>query len=114
MTANRFELGSPHGQVVEAAAALLRGELGVIEGARRLSSLAHLVVDDWTADPDFRAFGALDTETDHLPVGAQRQLWDSEALAERDAVVQRIEREARAEIVAACRSVIARFAAGND
>jgi len=94
---------------VDTAHAILREEIGVIDGARRLSSLAHRLVDDWRVDPDFLVFGALDTETDHLPVGAQRALWDPAALVDKDAMVARIEAVARADVEMACRNVIARF-----
>ena len=97
------------GRVVAIAEAILRGELGIIEGARQLSSLAHGLVNDWTTDPDFLVFGALDTETDHLPVGAVRSFWDPTALREKDASVERIEAAARAEVEQACRSVVSRF-----
>src|SRR5262249_8406543 len=98
MISGRYDLETRrrlHEEATRVAEAVVRGEVGVSEGARQLSSLAHHLVDDWVADPDFCVFGALDSETDHLPVGSQRELWDPQALAERDAVVQRIEREAR-------------------
>jgi hypothetical protein len=97
-------------EAVATAQAILRRELGVIEGARRLSTLAGALVDDWASDPDLVVFGALDSSTDHLPVGPQRELWASAALAERDAEVARIQREVWPDVEAACRRVIARFA----
>ena len=109
---NRYDLeadSSARRAVVAAAEAVLGGQLGVIEGARALSSLASRVVDDWAADPEFRVFGVLDTETDHLPVGRVRDRWDPSALVEKDAVVQRIEAANRAEVEAACRRLIERF-----
>src|SRR5690242_17753073 len=78
-------------RAVALAEAILRNDLGIIEGARQLSSLAHELVEDWTVDTDFLVMGALDTETDHLPVGKVRELWDPAALKEKDALVQRIE-----------------------
>ena len=96
-------------QVVAAAEALLRGDVGVIEGAQRLSSLASSVVDDWFNDEDFRVFGVLDTETDHLPVGRVREFWDPVALREKDATIQRIEDAQRSEVEAACRRLVNRF-----
>ena len=113
MRPNRYNLEEQEQRQREATAAahaVLRREVGVIEGVRRLSSLAHAVVDDWTADPDFRVFCILDSETDHLPVGTHRALWAPAALAERDAEVARIEREVWSDVEAACRGVIARFA----
>jgi hypothetical protein len=109
---NRFDEESEREsrrRVVAAAEAVLRGDVGIIEGAQRLSSLASAVVDDWFADPEFTVFGVLDTETDHLPVGRVREFWDPAALKEKDATVQRIEAGARSEVEAACRRLIIRF-----
>jgi hypothetical protein len=96
-------------EAVATAHAILRGELGVIEGARRLSTLAGALVEDWASDPNLVVFGALDSSTDHLPVGPQRELWAPAALMERDSEVARIEREAWPDVEAACRRVIARY-----
>ena len=91
------------------AAAMLQGDVGLIDGARQLSTLSHDVVEYWAEDEDFREFGVLDSETDHLPVGEQRALWAPAALVEKDADVARIEASARAAVLAACRRVVARF-----
>src|SRR6478752_6078064 len=65
---NRYDLEAEdqaRAEVVAAAKAVLVGELGIIEGARVLSSLASRLVGNWATDPEFQVFGALDTETDH-------------------------------------------------
>jgi hypothetical protein len=96
-------------KALEVARSILQGKLGIIEGARLLSMLAHDLVPDWAVDPDFVVFVALDSETDHLPVGAERQLWEATALVERDAIVSRIEADARREVGTACRNILRRF-----
>ncbi len=96
-------------KALKTARAILNGELGIIEGARVLSTLAPDLVADWKVDPDFLVLAALDSETDDLPVGKQRKLWDATALAERDATVSRIEAEARQNVEAACRNILRRF-----
>lgn len=109
---NRYDLEAEdqaRREVVAAAQAILAGELGIIEGARVLSSLAFRLVDNWATDPEFQVFGVLDTETDHLPVGRVREFWDPAALAEKDATVRRIEAESRAEVEEACRRLLARY-----
>jgi hypothetical protein len=93
----------------ETAAKVLAGEMGVIGGSVRLASLAHEAVKDWRVDPDFVVFGALASETDHLPTGSARQHWNPAALAEADIRIARIENEARHDVFRACRSVIKRF-----
>lgn len=101
-------------KVVNTARAILDCEVGVIEGARQLSTLAPELVPDWKVDPDFLVLAALDSETDDLPVGAQRKLWDKKALAERDPVISQIEADARKNVEAACRNILRRFDTGNE
>lgn len=96
-------------QAVAAAKAVIAGELGIIEGAVQLSSLAHEIVPVWHKDKDFLIFGALISETDHLPTGTARKFWGVEALARADQNIARIEASARDNVLAACRSIIARF-----
>ena len=50
---------------------LLDGHAGVLETARALSSLAMPTGGE--RDADMRLFVAIDCETTHLPVGAERQ-----------------------------------------
>ena len=96
-------------KAVEAAQKVLGGEVGIIEGARLLSNLASDLVPDWKVDRDLLVLAALDSETDDLPVGAQRKLWEAKALAERDTIIDRIEAEARPGVEAACRNILRRF-----
>ena len=96
-------------KAVAVAEAILRGELGVLEGARQLASLGHDLVDDWRVDPDFLVVGVLDSQTDHLPVGKVRNLWDPASLAAKDTLIQRIESESRHDVEQACRNIVSRF-----
>jgi len=59
--------------VVSNAEAILAGDLGIIAGCVRLAALAHDAVPNWAADKDFVVFGALASETDHLPTGSARK-----------------------------------------
>ena len=62
MMRNRLDLESQRHLrtlVVQTASAILGEEVGLIEGVRRLSSLACDVVEDWRLDPDLRVIGAL-------------------------------------------------------
>jgi hypothetical protein len=95
--------------VLEIAQRLIAGDIGLIAGCRQLSSLSHEVVDDWGADPDFVLFGAVDSETDHLPLEDQRAHWDPAAFEEKQHEVRRYEAETREQVLRACRSVISRF-----
>ena len=96
-------------KVTKSARAVLDGKMGIIEGARLLSTLAPDLVPDWKVDPDFLVLAALDSETDDLPVGKERKLWDPTALKERDPVISQIEADAKQEVEGACRNILRRF-----
>jgi hypothetical protein len=101
-------------EALETAHAILECKLGVLEGVRLLSTLAPELVSDWKVDPDFLVLAALDSETDDLPVGAQRKLWDPKALAARDKIVSQLEGEVREYVEAACRNIVRRFSASGE
>ena len=99
--------------LVEAARAVLRGDLGVIAGARAINRLRHEVAAN-PADPDFLRFVAIDGDTDDLPVeAAERNRWDPAALAAKDAEIAEAEAHWREAAVEGCRRLIERFAKGN-
>ncbi len=96
-------------RAVQIAHEVLAGRLGVMEGARSLSALRTQVgVAEF--DDDFIVFLAVDSETDHLPLGSVRQYWDPLALARKDAEAAEIAKSARPDVFAACRRIISRFA----
>jgi hypothetical protein len=103
-------VASQRRRVAEIADQMLGGKLGVIEGARLLSGLRH-AVEVADNDPDFVVFVAIDSETDHLPVGGQRQLWNAEALKRKDSEIARAEAEAKEDSIEACRNLVRRFKA---
>jgi Protein of unknown function (DUF2489) len=94
---------------LDVADAVASGRLGIIEGCRSLSTLAHDLVPDWRVDEDFVVFGAVNSETDALPTGTARQYWDSAALSREDVNIERAEALYREQVVSACRNVIKRF-----
>jgi hypothetical protein len=69
---------------------MLNDHLGVIEGSIALAGYAHRIVPDWRVDPDFRLFGAIASETDHLPFGEVRDRWSQDGLAKADAEIEAI------------------------
>ncbi len=58
----------------------LTGALDPILAARKLKAL-RFDVDIPEDDPDFTCFVAIDSETDSLPLGLEREQWSSEGLA---------------------------------
>jgi|ERR1035441_820539 hypothetical protein len=94
-------------KIVAAAQRILSGEIGVIAGARQLCGLGDQVgADD---DPDFTYFVAIDSQTDHLPIGEVRQLWNPEALREKDAEVAAFEALEREKTFEICRRLIEKY-----
>ena len=100
--------------VVQVSRQVLAGERGIIAASRDLWRLGHDVVPDWRDDDDFRLFGAIDTETDHLPLEDMRPLWDATAFEAKQAEIRRLETLYRADADAACRSLIERFGGDRD
>ncbi len=99
---------TPQQQVVAVATSILQGELGIIEGSRRLSDLQSRVTS-LDHDPDFLPLVGIDSETDHLPLGEVRQHWAADALAEKDIEIRAAEAFYRAAAFAACERLLARF-----
>lgn len=88
---------------------MLNGTVSVIDGSVALAQYAHRMVPDWRSDPDFLIFGAISSETDHLPLGQVRSRWSSSALAKADAKIAAISEAHRTRVLQACTSLIARF-----
>ena len=93
--------------IVAIARKILAGEMGLIEGTRELVRLRSDVSDD--LDPDFMYFVALESETDHLPIGSVRAEWAPEALREKDAEIRAYEAAERDDAVRHCEKLIRRF-----
>ncbi|MEO6971110.1 MAG: hypothetical protein ABI217_09475 [Chthoniobacterales bacterium] len=95
-------------QVIAAASAILRGELGVIEGSRLLCSLRSRASSSYH-DPDFLPFVIIDDASDHLPIGDVRRYWAADALAGKDLEIQAAEALHRTDAVAGCERLLIRF-----
>ena len=94
-------------KIVEIARNILSGEVGIVAGARKFGGVRHQVGDDH--DPDFLFFTAVDSETDHLPIGEVRQHWNSEVLRAKDAELAAYEAEVRERAFEACRRLIQKY-----
>jgi hypothetical protein len=80
----------PLRDALRTAHAVLDGKMGVIEGCIALASYAHDVVPDWRVDADLVIFGAIASDTDHLPFGEVRSPWGQAALARADEEIEAI------------------------
>ncbi len=99
------------GKIVAVCEAVLREEIGIIVGSRKLTGLGFELFD--AHDEDFLAFVAIDSETDHLPVDIERQNWSVEALERKDKEIASYEANAKEDVFKICKKLIKRFAV-ND
>ena len=61
---------------------ILDGKLDILNGCARLTK--QLYAAGLRDDPDSRVFIGVESETDHLPYGNDRQYWAAEALRRKD------------------------------
>jgi hypothetical protein len=101
------------GKIISICEAILNEEIGVIAGSRRLNrlegELLHKEVGWFQHDEDFLTFVAVDSETDHLPVDAERHNWSVDALERKDEEIAKAEAQYKDDVFAACRKIIERF-----
>ena len=89
------------------AAAMLSGAMSFIEGARTIWGLGHSAgLQD---DADFNAFIVIESETDALPMGELRRMWNAEALEKLQPEIDRAEAWAREVGTSACERLVKRF-----
>jgi hypothetical protein len=96
-------------ELVELAKSMLLGELPFIEGATRVWSLSTRVGGVADGDTDIDAFVAIASETDHLPLQAQRHLWSPHALEALESEITQVQQWASGFATQACKNLIARF-----
>lgn len=95
-------------QAVAVAQAVLLGRLDVLRAARRLVGFRD-EFDEMKDDEAFWTVVAIDSETDHLPLGPEREHWNAEALARKDEEIARAIAHWDAEGRAACERIIDRL-----
>jgi hypothetical protein len=104
-------VAQPRSRAVDLAKGIIAGRLNVLEAAWQLAALRN-EVEVSGDDPDFAVFSLIQDDTEHLPIGEQRKLWSTEALAAKAAEVAEREAWAREDSRSACLNIIARFATG--
>jgi hypothetical protein len=105
---NLEEIQSIWTEAGEIAESILSGKTGIIEGARALTVISHKL-DSVETDTDFLIFKAIASETDHLPVGKERELWANSALQEKDIEIKQAENYREENIFSACRVLIEKW-----
>ncbi len=97
-------------QVVQLAKAMLRGEVGVLQGCRMMLAYRFCTgLDEF--DEDLLTFVGVESQEDHLPIGPERQFWNPAALERVDGEIKEAERVHRPAVMLACESLIRRLEA---
>lgn len=100
-------LESTRSELIAVATAMQDGKMDLIEGVRKICSLRFAV-----GDPDndvFMPIRAIESETDHFPLGEMRSRCASDYLQRMDAEKQRYLSDARQDILDACKEIIRVF-----
>lgn len=96
-------------KIVAVCEGIMRDEIGIIAGSRQLVSLySEMIVKN---DSDFMIFIAIESETDHLPVGQERNNLSVDALKKREIEILEFELASKNEAMLACQKLISRFSA---
>jgi hypothetical protein len=94
-------------KTVKIAQAVLDGETGIIEAARKLCWVRTDIRA--TDDPDFAFFQAVEAETVHLPAGDDARGWDRDRLLSKLEEAQTYESQVKEGAFQACRNLIEKF-----
>ena len=93
-------------EIVLTCRQMLSRQLGVLAASRQIKSLAFRLHGDRFVHEMFGLFIAIDSETDHLPVGPERRHWAADALASKDVEIHRYEESWRQDAFEAARKII--------
>ncbi len=94
-------------ELVAVAESMLAGGANLLEGVRRVCALRFAVEDP--ENEVFLAIRAIDSETDHFPLGAVRASCSPEYLKRADDEIRAYLADAREEILQACREIVEAF-----
>jgi hypothetical protein len=98
-------------QITTIAAGMVAGELQLLDGCRQIVSLRPSLSEPDLYDSDLLCLVAVESELEHIPLGSVRELWDPDAVIEKDRELAEYLQLAKHEILDACRALIARWAA---
>jgi hypothetical protein len=98
------DMSSKRTELVSVATAMINGEINLIEGIRKITALRHHV-----ESPDGEIFipiRAIESETDHFPLGRARMQCAPDYLKRADEEMERYVVDIKADIVVACREIV--------
>jgi hypothetical protein len=108
MSWNESEILAARRSILKTAQDMLAGKLSYIEGARKIVLARRTArLDEW--DVDVLPFVGIDSETDALPFGEMRKLWQAAALDALQPEIDQKEAWARGFGEPHCRSLVERF-----
>ena len=90
--------------IVAVAQAMIAGQLDLIDGVRQITEMRH-GLDDPNAEV-LIPIRAVDSETDHFPIGPVRAHYAPRQLESIDAEMQRYLADAKNDILAACADIV--------
>ena len=101
-------------KLVALAQKMINGELSYFEGAPKVLALKDLIGGVADRDTDFDAFVVISSETDHLPLEAQRHKWAASVLEALVSEFEKTEQWASEFAPKACQNLIGRFSAAAN
>lgn len=100
---------SPHEQACAIAREFLERKTSLVDTCRRIQPVLHRI--GVREHNDFSAFIGVDSEADDFPLGSERERWNKDVLAKKDAEFAVFEQFYTPSVEIACRAVLTRFAA---
>jgi hypothetical protein len=94
-------------ELVRVADEMLEGRMHLPEGVRRICGLRHQIGD--ADNPVFMPIRAIDSETDHMPLGEMRNGCDAGYLQRVDSDMNAYLDQATEDILSACREIVRAF-----
>jgi hypothetical protein len=99
-------------RVIRIANEILRGDVDLITGRRQLAlALGRAGLEQ---EADALTIWEVDSDSDNMPVGSVRELWDPAALVEQDARREAYVARARDDVLTACRNLVRKLSLSGD
>jgi hypothetical protein len=95
--------------IVEVAGRILANEMDPLEGCRWIVRHQQLLSAEERHDADFLTLVGIESETDTFAMGAVRERWSPEALAEQDRYREEYLARVRRDLLDACSAIIAKL-----
>ncbi len=96
-------------EIAAIAKKVLAREIEPIEGCRSMVKLQQSLDAASRSDPDFLTIVAIESETDHFVLGAERKNWESQALNDLDRKRQEYLQRNQGYLHDACKAIIDKF-----